>query len=52
MNMRERPKKETIPWYDGPCFFEVLDDLESPDRDPTKPFRWVCASSQSVGLAK
>jgi peptide chain release factor subunit 3 len=39
VNMRERPKKETIPWYDGPCFFEVLDDLESPDRDPTKPFR-------------
>eukprot|EP00243_Klebsormidium_subtile_P004384 TRINITY_DN18366_c0_g1_i1.p1 TRINITY_DN18366_c0_g1~~TRINITY_DN18366_c0_g1_i1.p1 ORF type:complete len:761 (-),score=242.13 TRINITY_DN18366_c0_g1_i1:546-2828(-) len=39
VNMKERPSKEIIPWYEGPCFFEVLDNLESPDRDPTKPFR-------------
>ena len=39
-NMKERLKPEVCPWYEGPSFFELLDALEPPDRDPKGPVRW------------
>lgn len=38
-NMKERVSKSMCPWWDGPCFFEALDKIELPARDPTAPFR-------------
>jgi peptide chain release factor subunit 3 len=38
-NMKERMPKTVCPWWDGPCFFEALDKIELPVRDPKAPFR-------------
>eukprot|EP00271_Cylindrocystis_brebissonii_P015480 TRINITY_DN38388_c0_g1_i1.p1 TRINITY_DN38388_c0_g1~~TRINITY_DN38388_c0_g1_i1.p1 ORF type:complete len:858 (+),score=203.05 TRINITY_DN38388_c0_g1_i1:96-2669(+) len=39
-NMKERMPTSVCPWYNsGPCFFEILDALELPQRDPNGPFR-------------
>lgn len=31
--------KTTCPWYDGPCFLEILDKMPIEKRDPTGPLR-------------
>eukprot|EP00850_Spirogloea_muscicola_P008621 SM000046S16402 [mRNA] locus=s46:447826:452815:+ [translate_table: standard] len=38
-NMQERVPAEVCAWWDGPYFFEALDGLELPHRDPQGPFR-------------
>lgn len=38
-NMKERMPKTVCSWWDGPCFFEALDKIETPTRDPMAPFR-------------
>lgn len=39
VNMKVRLSADVCPWYEGPSFFEVLDALEPPDRDPKGPLR-------------
>eukprot|EP00250_Pteridium_aquilinum_P028392 c3707_g1_i1 orf=185-1921(+) len=39
INMKERVPKSVCSWWDGPCFFEALDEIQLPTRDPTAPFR-------------
>jgi peptide chain release factor subunit 3 len=31
--------KEVCPWYDGPCFTEIVDNLPVEQRDPNGPLR-------------
>jgi peptide chain release factor subunit 3 len=31
--------KEVSPWYDGPCFIEILDNMPLEVRDPNGPLR-------------
>ncbi|KAI5058431.1 hypothetical protein GOP47_0026601 [Adiantum capillus-veneris] len=38
-NMKERVSKSVCPWWDGPCFFDALDEVQLPTRDPEAPFR-------------
>ncbi|XLS51254.1 hypothetical protein HN51_011931 [Arachis hypogaea] len=38
-NMKTRVDKKICPWWNGPCLFEALDDVEVPERDPKCPFR-------------
>jgi peptide chain release factor subunit 3 len=38
-NMDQRMGQEICPWWSGPSFFEVLDSIEIPPRDPNGPFR-------------
>ncbi|XP_021760841.1 eukaryotic peptide chain release factor GTP-binding subunit ERF3A-like [Chenopodium quinoa] len=38
-NLKTRVDKSVCPWWDGPCLFEVLDNVEVPTRDPKGPFR-------------
>lgn len=38
-NMKTRMDKSICNWWDGPCFFEVLDRIEVPLRDPKGPVR-------------
>ncbi|XP_062218968.1 uncharacterized protein LOC133918884 isoform X1 [Phragmites australis] len=38
-NMKTRMDKSTCSWWSGPCFFEVLDSIEVPLRDPKGPVR-------------
>ncbi|XLR68892.1 hypothetical protein S83_019564, partial [Arachis hypogaea] len=37
-NMKTRVDKKICPWWNGPCLFEALDDVEVPERDPKCPF--------------
>ncbi|KAL0697866.1 hypothetical protein Bca4012_053988 [Brassica carinata] len=39
VNMDKRLDRNVCPWYSGPSFFEVLDSIEVPPRDPNGPFR-------------
>ncbi|CAH8357272.1 unnamed protein product [Eruca vesicaria subsp. sativa] len=39
VNMDKRMDRNVCPWYSGPSFFEVLDSIEVPPRDPSGPFR-------------
>lgn len=39
INMKQRLDSRVCTWYSGPSFFEILDSLEPPDRDPKGPFR-------------
>ncbi|KAG5387006.1 hypothetical protein IGI04_038476 [Brassica rapa subsp. trilocularis] len=38
-NMDKRMDPKVCPWFSGPSFFEVLDSIEVPPRDPNGPFR-------------
>mmetsp|Transcript_6753 Transcript_6753/g.23578 ORF Transcript_6753/g.23578 Transcript_6753/m.23578 type:complete len:492 (+) Transcript_6753:440-1915(+) len=38
-NIKDKVSKEMCPWYDGPSFFEYLDQMQPQDRDPNAPFR-------------
>ncbi|KAG7592087.1 Translation elongation factor EFTu/EF1A C-terminal [Arabidopsis thaliana x Arabidopsis arenosa] len=38
-NMDQRMGQNVCPWWSGPSFFEVLDSIEIPPRDPNGPFR-------------
>jgi len=38
-NIIERLDSKVCNWYSGPCFIEVLDTLELPNRDPDGPVR-------------
>ncbi|XP_023645410.1 eukaryotic peptide chain release factor GTP-binding subunit ERF3A isoform X4 [Capsella rubella] len=39
INMDTRMGQDVCPWWSGPSFFEVLDSIEIPPRDPNGPFR-------------
>ncbi|XP_038894704.1 eukaryotic peptide chain release factor GTP-binding subunit ERF3A isoform X1 [Benincasa hispida] len=39
VNMKTRVDKKVCPWWNGPCFFEILDTIEGPPRNPKDPFR-------------
>ncbi|CAH2037057.1 unnamed protein product [Thlaspi arvense] len=39
INMNKRIDQNVCPWFSGPSFFEVLDSIEVPPRDPNGPFR-------------
>lgn len=39
INMDTRMGQNVCPWWSGPSFFEVLDAIEIPPRDPNGPFR-------------
>uniref|UniRef100_A0A1J3J7G9 Eukaryotic peptide chain release factor GTP-binding subunit n=1 Tax=Noccaea caerulescens TaxID=107243 RepID=A0A1J3J7G9_NOCCA len=39
INMDKRMGQIVCPWWSGPSFFEVLDSIEGPQRDPNGPFR-------------
>ncbi|CAN8312443.1 unnamed protein product [Cochlearia groenlandica] len=39
VNMDKRMDRSVCPWFSGPSFFEVLDSIEGPPRDPNAPFR-------------
>ncbi|VVA91733.1 unnamed protein product [Arabis nemorensis] len=39
VNMDKRMGQGVCPWWSGPSFFEVLDSIEIPPRDPNGPFR-------------
>ncbi|KAG2259521.1 hypothetical protein Bca52824_078815 [Brassica carinata] len=38
-NMDKRMDPKVCPWFSGPSFFEVLNSIEVPPRDPNGPFR-------------
>ncbi|KAH7290140.1 hypothetical protein KP509_30G033600 [Ceratopteris richardii] len=39
INMKEKVSKSVCPWWDGPTFFQALDEVQVPPRDPAAPFR-------------
>ncbi|XP_010462768.1 PREDICTED: eukaryotic peptide chain release factor GTP-binding subunit ERF3A [Camelina sativa] len=52
INMDTRMGQTVCPWWSGPCFFEVLDSIEIPPRDPNGPFRksMTRVSAHATGL--
>ncbi|CAN1159234.1 Eukaryotic peptide chain release factor GTP-binding subunit ERF3B [Linum perenne] len=38
-NIKTRMDKTICSWWNGPCLFEALDDIEVPLGDPNRPFR-------------
>ena len=39
INIDKSMDRNVCPWFSGPSFFEVLNAIEVPPRDPNGPFR-------------
>lgn len=39
VNIKDRVSSNICSWYNDRCFFEILEDIEVPKRNPTGPIR-------------
>ena len=38
-NLKEKASQHKCPWYNGPAFLDLLDNLDLPSRNPNGPLR-------------